>query len=86
MQLQESPPRVMVNDYRERKTRDTVNGGQVSGVIHLAVCRHVPNDPGRWWIRFNSLEAAQAVFGVRAATCTACLAGKGRHLDRVQPA
>ena len=76
--------RIMVNDYRERKTKDTVNGEPVGGVIHLATCQHVPKYPGRWWVRFNSLEAAQAVFGVRAATCTACLAGEGRHLDRVQ--
>ncbi|MCY4652540.1 MAG: tetratricopeptide repeat protein [Dehalococcoidia bacterium] len=76
--------RIMVNDYRERKSRDTVNGEPVGGVIHLAACRHVPKDPGQWWVRFNSLEAAQAVFGIRAATCTACLAGEGKHLDRVQ--
>ena len=76
--------RIMVNDFRERKSKDTVNGEPVGGVIHIATCRHVPKDPGQWWVRFNSLEAAQAVFGIRAATCTACLAGEGRHLDRVQ--
>ena len=85
-QLQESTARIMVNDYRERKHKHTVNGGPISGMIHLVPCRHIPKNPGQWWIRFNSLEAAQAVFGVYAATCTACLAGEGRHLDRVQRA
>lgn len=85
-QLQESTIRVMVNDYRERKPKDTVNGGPVSGMIHRGTCQHVPKDPGQWWIRFNSLEAAQAAFGVHAATCTACLAGEGKHLDRTRRA
>ena len=85
-QVQEPAPRVMVNDYRQRNIKDTVNGAPVSGVIHLATCRHVPDSPGRWWSRFNSLKAAQAAFGVQAATCAACLAGKGRRLDRVQRA
>ena len=76
--------RVMVNDYRQRKSRDTVGGRAVNGVIHLESCRFVPEDPGRWWMGFNSLKGAQMVFGEQAATCGFCLKGEGRHRDRVQ--
>ena len=85
-QLQESSMRIMVNDYRGRNPRDTVNGRPISAVIHVANCGHVPHNPGRWWIAFESLEAAQSALGIQAATCVACLEGEGRHLDRVQRA
>ena len=83
-QSKESTMRIMVNDYRGRKPRDTVGGRPISAVIHVATCGHIPRNPGHWWITFDSLEAAQSEFGIDAATCVVCMEGQGRHLDRVQ--
>ena len=83
-QPQESAMRIMVNDYRGRNPKDTVDGKTISAVIHVANCRHVPRNPGRWWNAFDSLEAAQSTLGVLAATCALCLEDQGTHLDRVQ--
>ena len=85
-QSKESTMRIMVNDYRGRNPRDTVNGRPISAVIHVATCRNVPRNPSHWWITFDSLEAAQSDFGIGAATCVVCLEGQGTHLDRVQRA
>ena len=84
--LQEPTVRIMVNDYRGRNPKDTVDDRPISAVIYVANCGNVPPNPGPWWVLFDSLEAAQSAFGIYAATCVVCLEGEGRHLDRVQRA
>ena len=70
-----------VNDYREKNPRDTVNGVPLAALVHDENCRYIPLNHGDEWTQFDTLEAAEAHFGVGTATCSSCLEGQGTHLD-----
>ena len=76
--------RFWVNDYREKNPRDTVNGNRLVALVHDESCQRIPRNHRDEWMQFDTLEAAEAHFGVATATCFHCLEGQGTHLDRVQ--
>ena len=76
--------RFWVNDYREKNPHDTVNGIRLVALVHDERCQRIPRNHGDEWMQFDTLEAAEAYFGVATATCSHCLEGQGTHLDSVQ--
>lgn len=68
-------------DYPEHQAEDTVNDLRLTAMVHLSGCGQIPENPGRWWMCFDTVREIREDFGVGMAFCGVCLPDQEPHID-----